>query len=76
MFLIGQAIAVCMILAGRFIARRKRYWFIFIMACIECALFPFGTVLGVFTIIVLARESVKDVFKHGEPVTTTDEDYA
>ena len=62
MFLIGQAIAVCMILAGRFIARRKRYWFIFIMACIECALFPFGTVLGVFTIITLSRESVKTLF--------------
>jgi hypothetical protein len=32
------------------------------MACIQCAFFPFGIVLGVFTIIVLSRESVKGVF--------------
>jgi hypothetical protein len=62
MFLTGEAIAVCIIIAGRFIARRKRYWFIFVMACIECVFFPFGTVLGVFTIITLSRESVKKLF--------------
>jgi predicted membrane channel-forming protein YqfA (hemolysin III family) len=62
MFLVGQAMAVCTVLAGRFIARRKRYWFIFVMAGIECAFFPFGTVLGVFTIITLSRETVKGLF--------------
>ncbi len=62
MFLVGQTIAVCTILAARFIARRKRYWFIFVMACIQCAFFPFGTVLGVFTIITLSRERVKSLF--------------
>jgi hypothetical protein len=62
MFLAGQAMAVCTVVAGRFIARRKRYWFIFVMACIECAFFPFGTVLGVFTIVTLSRETVKRLF--------------
>jgi hypothetical protein len=32
------------------------------MAGVECLFMPFGTVLGVFTIIVLMRESVKQVF--------------
>jgi hypothetical protein len=32
------------------------------MACIQCAFFPFGTVLGVFTIITLSRERVKELF--------------
>jgi hypothetical protein len=32
------------------------------MACIECLFIPFGTILGVFTIIVLSRESVKTLF--------------
>jgi hypothetical protein len=32
------------------------------MACIECLFLPFGTILGVFTIIVLSRESVKALF--------------
>lgn len=63
LFFIGQTLAVSTILSGRFLAQRKHYWFVFVIACIQCALFPFGTVLGVFTIIVLSRESVKELFK-------------
>ena len=43
-------------------AMRKRYMFAFVVACIECIFMPFGTVLGVFTIIALSRESVKALF--------------
>lgn len=68
MFLAFQAFAVCVLLAGRFIARRKRYWFVFVLACFQCAIFPFGTALGVFTVIVLSRPRVKAVF-HVAPVT-------
>jgi hypothetical protein len=32
------------------------------MAAVACVFFPFGTVLGVFSIIVLTRESVKRLF--------------
>jgi hypothetical protein len=32
------------------------------MAAISCIFMPFGTVLGVFTIIVLLRPSVKELF--------------
>lgn len=60
--LIGLALAICILITGRSIARRKHYWFSFVVACIECIFMPFGTVLGVFTIIVLARESVKRLF--------------
>lgn len=69
MFLAGQTMAVCTVVAGRFIACRKRYWFIFVMACLECAFFPFGTVLGVFTIITLSRETVKKLFSVSAPST-------
>lgn len=62
LFLVGQALAVSIIMSGRFLSQRKRYWFVFVIACLQCALFPFGTVLGVFTIIVLSRESVKELF--------------
>ena len=61
-FLAGQALAICMIASGRFLAQRKRHLFIFVIACIECTFMPFGTILGVFTIIVLSRESVKRLF--------------
>jgi hypothetical protein len=61
-FLLGETLATCIVLAGRFIARRRRYWFSFVTACFECVFFPFGIVLGVFTIIVLSRSSVKQSF--------------
>ena len=62
LFLIGIAMAICILIAGRSLALRKRYSFAFVMACIECLFIPFGTILGVFTIVVLSRESVKRLF--------------
>lgn len=66
-FLCGQALAICMIVSGRFLARRRRYLFVFITACVECIVMPFGTILGVLTIIVLSRESVKALFTYSTP---------
>jgi len=62
LFLLGIAIAICILIAGRSLAKHTHYWFAFAMACIECLFIPFGTILGVFTIIVLSRESVKTLF--------------
>ena len=60
--LLGQTFAACIFAAGRCIQSHTRYWFVFVMACFECAFFPFGTVLGVFTIVVLSRPAVKQMF--------------
>jgi len=38
------------------------YWFSFVVACVECLFIPFGVVLGAFTIIVLSRRSVKELY--------------
>jgi hypothetical protein len=62
LFLIGIAMAICILIAGRSLALRKHYSFAFVMACIECLFIPFGTILGVFTIVVLSRESVRASF--------------
>src|SRR4029077_11975083 len=62
LFLIGIAMAICILIAGRSLALRKRYSFVLVMACIECLFVPFGTILGVFTIVVLSRESVRGLF--------------
>ena len=61
-FLLGECFAACVVVAGHCIRSRTRYWFVFVMACLQCAFFPFGTVLGVFTIVVLSRPSVKQLF--------------
>ena len=62
MIIFGLSFAICLLLAGRFLARRVHYTFCFVMAALACMFFPFGTVLGIFTIIVLSRTGVKDLF--------------
>ena len=69
LFLIGIAMAICILITGRSIALRKRYSFVRVMACIECFFIPFGTILGVFTIVVLSRESVRELFAASPNVT-------
>lgn len=60
---IGWIYAIAVILSGRFLARRMNYTFCFIMACVECIFLPMGTVLGVLTLLVLTRPSVKMRFR-------------
>lgn len=54
--------AVVVAFAGRFLQQRRRWTFCVVVAGLECMLMPFGTVLGVFTIIVLLRPSVRELF--------------
>jgi hypothetical protein len=68
---IGWVFAAFVLTAGRFLARRRHYMFCLVMAGIECIFMPFGTVLGVFTIIVLTRESVKELFTASKALETT-----
>jgi hypothetical protein len=63
---LGWTLAVMMVWAGRCLSRRLHHAFCFVMACLGCLFMPFGTVLGVFTIIVLMRPSVKALF--GQPI--------
>ena len=60
--LLGWTFAALTLIAGRCIARRNHRTFVFIWACVECLSIPFGTVLGVCTIVVLNRASVKEMF--------------
>jgi hypothetical protein len=43
------------------------YLFCLIIAGLNCAFFPTGTVLGVFSFIVLLREPVKQLFQGVAP---------
>jgi hypothetical protein len=60
--LMGWAMAGCMIAAGRLLAQRRHHLFCLVVACVECVFVPLGTVLGVFSIIVLTKESTKALF--------------
>ena len=65
LFIIGVKMAIFILIAGRCLSRRKAYSFALVMACTECLFIPFGTILGVFTIVVLSRESVRTLFSTG-----------
>src|SRR4030095_4349142 len=61
-FLIGIVMGIFILIPGLSLALRKRYSFALVIACIECLFVPFGTILGVFTIVTLSRESAKALF--------------
>ena len=67
--------ALCDFLAARWLARQQRYRACFGFAIFVCFSGMLGLILGIFTILVLKRESVKELFQHGERTFSTDEDY-
>lgn len=65
----GWICAVCILIAGRKLKLRQSRTFCLVVAGVECMFMPFGTVLGVFTLIHLSKESVRAVF---DGTTTTE----
>lgn len=61
--LLGFALAICNFLAGKYLKQQTKYTFCFVIAVINCMFAPLGTILGIFTIIVLLRDSVKALFE-------------
>jgi hypothetical protein len=55
--------AVLNLLSGLFLLRRKHRMFSVFVAAFNCLQVPFGTILGVFTIIVLSRDSVRQLYE-------------
>ena len=53
--------------SGRCLSARRKWTFSFVMACISCIHIPLGTALGVFTILVLQRPTVKALFDRPQP---------
>jgi hypothetical protein len=56
-------IGVMNVMSGLFIRVRKNRTFSLVVAGIDCLQFPFGTILGVFTFVVLFRESVTAIYE-------------
>lgn len=62
----GLALAVLMISTGFRLKQRRSYTFCMVIAAIICLNIPLGTILGVFTIVVLVKEPVKELFSAGQ----------
>jgi len=63
--LLGWTWAACLMIAGWFLGRRQHYLYCMTLGCSALLFQPLGTILGVFTIIVLIRPSVKRLFETG-----------
>jgi hypothetical protein len=60
--LLGWAAAICTIVSGRKMAQRRHRTFSIVVAAVLCLFMPFGTILGVFTLIVLTKEPVRRLY--------------
>lgn len=72
--LMGWSLALCLVFVGRSLNERKRYQFCLVIASISCIFAPLGTLLGVFTLIVLLRPSVHALFNHSEAIAESDDE--
>ena len=59
---LGLALAAALAWSGRNLARRQRHTACVVVAGLACLMMPLGTVLGIFSIVVLMRPGVKDAF--------------
>ncbi len=59
----GLTMSCCVALAGRRLSQHRSHTFCLVVAGLSCTFMPLGTVLGVFTLVVLTRPSVKTLFK-------------
>jgi hypothetical protein len=64
--LLGWTLAALTVYSGRMIQRRRHRTFSLVMAGFLCMFAPFGTVLGVFTIVVLMCDSVRELYRANE----------
>ena len=55
--------SVINLLSGLFIRQRRHRMFSIIIGGLNCLHVPFGTLLGVFTILILSRESVRKIYE-------------
>lgn len=62
LILCGWTLAIFILFAAYKLARRRSWLFCIVIASVECLFMPLGTILGVFSIITLTRDSVKQLF--------------
>lgn len=70
LFLAMIAMAALKFYAGRCLKQRKSRTFCMVIAALSCLEIPYGTILGVFTILVLERPTVARLFGVFRPQPT------
>jgi hypothetical protein len=62
LLVLGITFGILQIISGLSLKKRKNRIFSFIIAISELIFIPYGTILGILTIIVLQRDSVKNLY--------------
>lgn len=65
---IALTLGILTIISGRKLARLEGRQFSLVMAAVQCLQIPFGTTLGVFTLIVLSKREAVWFYDHPEQV--------
>ncbi|MGL6289634.1 MAG: hypothetical protein ACRC2H_02990 [Silanimonas sp.] len=60
---LGMTLAALLAIAGRRLKQRRSHTFCLVVAGVSCMNMPLGTVLGVFTLVVLTRPGVREAFE-------------
>ncbi|MDZ4859680.1 MAG: hypothetical protein SGI88_11925 [Candidatus Hydrogenedentes bacterium] len=66
--LCGWALAVAIIIAGRKLKSRTSRMYCIVIAALECMMMPFGTILGVFTLVVLTKDQAIQLYAADAPL--------
>jgi predicted Na+-dependent transporter len=56
------AYGFCLLYSGMALRKRKHRTFVLVVGALNCMNIPYGTVLGIFTFMVLQRPAAKDMF--------------
>ena len=52
----------CILLSARYISQRSNYTFTVVIACLECFISQYGSWLGLITLILFSRPSIKSLY--------------
>ena len=62
-FVISQTTACLILYSGRQLKKRRKRRLSFVVACGLCLAFPLGTILGIFTLIILNQDETKELYQ-------------
>ena len=73
LIIIGWGLAIFVFISGKNLDRQTKYQFCMVGAGVLCIFMPLGTILGVFTLVTLQDDYVKQLFKNNEQSVPADQ---
>lgn len=75
LFVFYVGLAIALIVAGHSLAMHRHYVYCLVMACFLLLNGALGIALGILTLMVLMRDSVRELFRRGELAFEADADH-